>query len=389
MFAFIIYILLTITLGIEWYIHKAQTHRLSKCSKYIYCSISGFALFFMFILQIISKIWNIDSVFFSFLGGFSSVIYFVNVFGKMLYAINLYLYRLAGKKRWLVISSISITILLIGTIYGVTIGRCSIRTEKIEITSPKLPEEVDVFRVIQVGDQHIGNKLNRYTMLERMVETINSLEGDIVVMCGDLINRKHTELDERAMEILGRIETKQGVYSVLGNHDLGGYVNNTTKFPPEENIAKLVEKQQQLGWIVLRDSTIFLEHLSITGLEFPEELNGRGHGENLEETDCSGIYAIVPDTMFNITISHTPQTWDEVLHCGKADLTLAGHIHAMQFKIPIGKRGISPARLLYKRWSGLYEEDGKYLYINDGFGSGIPMRIGVKPEITLITIRRE
>jgi predicted MPP superfamily phosphohydrolase len=80
--------------------------------------------------------------------------------------------------------------------------------------------------------------------------------------------------------------------------------------------------------------------------------------------------------------------WDKILSESHTDLTLAGHVHAMQIKLPIGKRGISPSALLYKRWSGLYEEQGRWLYVNDGIGCvGFPMRIGARPEITIFELR--
>ena len=102
----------------------------------------------------------------------------------------------------------------------------------------------------------------------------------------------------------------------------------------------------------------------------------------------TATYRHVSDSTFNITISHTPQNWDEIRAAGKADLTLSGHVHAMQMKIHLGGKTWSPARWMYPRWSGLYTEDGKYLYINDGMGYVMyPMRIGAYPEITLITLR--
>ena len=90
---------------------------------------------------------------------------------------------------------------------------------------------------------------------------------------------------------------------------------------------------------------------------------------------------------FNITISHIPQLWDRIVELGMADITLSGHIHAMQIKLPIGQRGISPSQLIHKWWSGLYEERGHWLYVNDGIGCAMwPMRLGVRPEITVIEL---
>ena len=98
--------------------------------------------------------------------------------------------------------------------------------------------------------------------------------------------------------------------------------------------------------------------------------------------DVSGIYENVPDSVFNITVSHLPQLWHSL--CSYSDLTLSGHIHAMQMKIA----GISPAALMYDEWSGLYERAEGKLYINDGIGSvGFFARIGARPEVTVITLK--
>ena len=102
--------------------------------------------------------------------------------------------------------------------------------------------------------------------------------------------------------------------------------------------------------------------------------------------DVSGIYKNVPDSMFNITLSHLPQLWHSISDKGYSDLTLSGHIHGMQMKIG----SLSPASLMYDEWSGLYENGKGKLYINDGIGSVAFMaRFGARPEITVINLYRE
>ena len=81
--------------------------------------------------------------------------------------------------------------------------------------------------------------------------------------------------------------------------------------------------------------------------------------------------------------------WQQIVALGRGDLTLSGHVHSMQFKMRLFGREVSPAQLMYREWSGLYENDDKYLYINDGIGYvGYPMRIGAYPEITVIELRK-
>lgn len=133
------------------------------------------------------------------------------------------------------------------------------------------------------------------------------------------------------------------------------------------------------------------DSISVTGVNFPigKKLNGR-QNVDFARCDFDAAYRGVPDSLFNLLIAHTPEVWDEALATGRADLTLSGHVHAMQLKIRLGGWAWSPAEWMYDRWSGLYEEDGKYLFVNDGMGYVMyPMRIGTYPSITVITLKSE
>lgn len=93
--------------------------------------------------------------------------------------------------------------------------------------------------------------------------------------------------------------------------------------------------------------------------------------------------------LFNVTVSHLPQLRHNIADLGYGDLILAGHVHSMQIKMRIGKRRFSPAQWFYDEWSGLYDNDGHRLYINDGIGYvGFPMRLGAYPEVTLFVLER-
>jgi len=92
---------------------------------------------------------------------------------------------------------------------------------------------------------------------------------------------------------------------------------------------------------------------------------------------------------FTILLSHDPSHWDEIIKNfdKKIELTLSGHTHGMQIGFDIFGFKWSPVKLKYPKWSGLYCEDGKYLYVNVGFGFiGYPGRLGVSPEITVFEL---
>jgi predicted MPP superfamily phosphohydrolase len=146
-----------------------------------------------------------------------------------------------------------------------------------------------------------------------------------------------------------------------------------------------------MGWKVLDDDTQYIrrgkDSIAITGISFSAQLQDKRHSSNLPDVNISEAYRGADKGDFNVTIAHIPQLWDRILDEGYADLTLSGHTHAMQIKIPVGRRGISPSQLLYKRWSGLYEKRNRWLYINDGIGLALyPMRLGAPPEITIIEL---
>ena len=130
------------------------------------------------------------------------------------------------------------------------------------------------------------------------------------------------------------------------------------------------------------------DSVSLTGLSFDREWAEKRHSPDLPTGGIGAAYVGVPHSLFNITLAHIPQLRDDIVAEGYGDVTLSGHVHSMQMKLRVGRRGISPAAIRYRRWSGLYSEDGHNLYINDGLGCVLfPMRVGARPEITLLVLR--
>ena len=95
---------------------------------------------------------------------------------------------------------------------------------------------------------------------------------------------------------------------------------------------------------------------------------------------------------FKILMSHDPSHWDQIVkdHPMHYHLTLSGHTHGMQFGVEIpGWIKWSPIQARYKYWAGIYQENGRYINVNRGLGClGFPGRIGIWPEITVITLKK-
>ena len=278
-------------------------------------------------------------------------------------------------------------------LWASTYGRTSLQVNREEFSSAKLPSSFDGFRIVQFSDAHLGSLVFPEREVMRWVDSINRLNADLVVFTGDMIHIRHTELTPTLQNILSKIQASEGVISITGNHDEGVYVKDTMRLPLAENRRLLIEKQRQMGWHVLDNTTLWLhrggDSISVSGFSFDPELRKQRHDRNLPATHLTEVYHDIPTLHFNLTAVHTPQLWDAIMEAGYGDLTLAGHVHAMQLKINLFGFKLSPARLIYPRWSGRYDRQAKMLYINDGTGyAAFPMRLGAWPEINLITLRK-
>lgn len=270
-------------------------------------------------------------------------------------------------------------------------GRTSIRVNRVEICSDRIPETFDGFRFVQITDTHVGTLVRPERELTRLADSVNALRPEAVFFTGDLVNIRAGELDERTTALLRRIAGP--VWSVTGNHDVGTYVKDSLRFPAAGEAREVVARQRAMGWTVLEDTTVYLrrgaDSISLTGLSFDPALRERRHDRDLPGTAIPKAYAGVPDSLYNITLVHIPQLWEQIVEAGYGDLTLAGHVHSMQLKIRPWGRGWSPAKWIYKHWSGRYDTGRHTLYVNDGHGiCCYPMRLGAWPEVTLFTLKR-
>lgn len=275
-------------------------------------------------------------------------------------------------------------------LWGTTWGRTRIHVNRVEICSERIPEAFDGYRFVQITDTHVGTLVRPGRELTRLADSVNALRPDAVFFTGDLVNIRAEELDERVMALLRRIEGP--VWSVTGNHDVGTYIKDSVRFPAADEAREVVARQRSMGWNVLEDTTVYLrrgvDSISLTGLSFDPALRERRHDRDLPGTAIPSAYNGIPDSLYNITLVHIPQLWEQIVEAGYGDLTLVGHVHSMQFKIRPWGRGWSPAEWIYKHWSGRYDSGRHTLYVNDGTGYvAYPMRLGAWPEVTLFTLR--
>ncbi len=295
--------------------------------------------------------------------------------------------------KWIV-GVLLCTIVAVVLLVGVVRTRKQLTVKSTDIVSTRLPKEFDGYRIAFFSDLHIGSLSSPIEMCRELVARINSLDADLVVFGGDLVNTRYEELTPQLQTILGDIRAKDGIVAVIGNHDTGVYVRDTMSLPIAENTRLLKGRIEKMGWRILDDKTELLirggDTITLTGIGFSHELLEHRHSANVTDSlDLRPIYEDVARDKFNISVSHMPQLWRKISALGFGDLVLSGHIHAMQMKGRIGGREFSPAQLMYKEWSGHYEKQGSHLYITDGVGSvGFHLRIGAPPEISELMLHR-
>lgn len=313
------------------------------------------------------------------------------LWGWMATALPRLVYRIFARLRLPKVGIAAVAAMAGLLIWGATTGRTTLRVSRETVRSERLPAAFDGFRIVHFSDAHLGALVDEEGELGRIVEQVNALRPDLVVFSGDLVNIRYTELHAGAMRTLRRIAAP--VISVTGNHDVGTYITDSMRLPAQVSRDSLLARERAMGWRVLEDTTVYLrrcgDSIALTGIAFDPALYKRRHDRRLPPLDLERIYGGLPDGCFDLTVVHLPQYWEQLLDAGRSDLTLAGHVHAMQIKARAGGVALSPARLQYRRWSGRYDERGRTLYINDGTGYvGFPMRLGAWPEITLITLER-
>ena len=270
--------------------------------------------------------------------------------------------------------------------WGALVNRFNIDVNEVEVPISSLPTPFDGYRVAQISDLHVGTFGIDTTFLAEVVEKINSLDVDAVMFTGDIVNRNSAEL-QPFVTTLSRINARDGVFSVLGNHDYGDYSDWESPEAKEENLKLMHKLQKQMNWTLLLNETKQVyrgnDSISIIGVENLGDPPFKNYGS------LSNAYTTINDSTIKILLSHNPAHWERDIKDKKDNniaLTLSGHTHAMQMSIG----SFSPAALRYKYWGGLYVDDSNhYLNVNVGIGEvALPMRIGATPEITVLTLRK-
>ena len=273
-------------------------------------------------------------------------------------------------------------------LYGETIGKYNYKVIKQRIFFPDLPDAFDGFTITQISDVHSGS-FDNPEKINYAIDLVNEQNSDMILFTGDIVNTNAKEMHPW-IDTFNRIKKHEyGKYSVLGNHDYGEYITWPSEAAKEENFQNIKNLYGQIDFKLMLNEHVLIkkgtDKIALVGVE--------NWGHNFKKVgDINLASTNLTKEDFKILMSHDPSHWDYEVknHEKNFQLTLSGHTHGFQFGIEIpGVIKWSPIQYIYKQWAGLYENVGRYIYVNRGFGfHAYSGRVGIMPEITVIELKK-
>lgn len=267
--------------------------------------------------------------------------------------------------------------------YGIFIGFNKLEVNRHTYTSPALPEAFDGYKIVLFSDAHVGSYTERNEeVLKRAIDSINAQQPDLIVFVGDLQNTQPQDI-YRHIDVLSSLKAKDGIYSILGNHDYGDYIcGNTAR--KVANCRETISLERQFGWTVLQN-----EHRNISRDKSSIVIAGmENDGDGIKFPQKGDVIKTLKDVKegtFILMLEHDPSAWRrKIIPDGRAQLTLSGHTHKMQFSI----FGWCPMTIYQKEVNGWYQEGEQSLFVTAGLGGLIPFRFGSTGEIVVLTLRK-
>lgn len=282
----------------------------------------------------------------------------------------------------------------VSAVYGFAAERVNYTVMRVEIPMANLPAAMDGMTVVQLSDIHLSGYTTREEV-RRAVDMANDLGADLAMVTGDFITGSHDPLAD-CIEEVSRLHAPMGVWGCNGNHEI---------------YAKVEDAAQQLfaqaGMKLLRQENALLSYrgapFNLIGVDYQRERTPSGQRTPM----LSSISGLIRRDMPNILMSHNPNSFNRAAEMG-IELSLAGHTHGGQIQVEILDHRLTPARFISDYTAGRYRRPlfvastadkstlspsaarpDSQLYVNRGIGTvGAPVRLGVPPEITLMTLRR-
>lgn len=274
-------------------------------------------------------------------------------------------------------------------LYGIWRGKYNFRVIKNTLFFDDLPEAFDGFTILQLSDIHCGS-FDNHQKIKYGIELINEQKCDMMVFTGDLVNSRAEEMNDW-LELFSSVQNPEfGKFSVMGNHDYGDYIDWPSDEARKKNLEAVKQLHPKIGFDLLLNEKRIIRRGDSTIQLIGVENWGKGHFQKYGDLKLAS--SGVSENEFKILLSHDPSHWDEKVQNNPLNyqLTMSGHTHGMQFGIEVPGFKWSPSKFMYPHWAGVYENKGRKLYVNRGFGYlAFPGRVGIWPEITLIELKRK
>ena len=274
-------------------------------------------------------------------------------------------------------------VLVLGELYilfhGTMVGTDRLNVRQVTIEFDDLPTAFDGYRIAQFTDVHLGSMKDE--LMLRAVTAIDDMRPDLIVFTGDIQNMGPDELP-RFAQTLKRLKAKDGVMSVLGNHDYSRYVN----LPPDEalrNERMTRDFETSVGWQLLLNDNRIVRRGSDSIVIAGGENDGRPPFP--AKADLKKAMRGIHAKSFVVMLQHDPSAWRRhILPLTNAQLTLSGHTHGGQISL----FGLRPTELVGKEDDGLYVEGKRKLFVSTGLGGFVPFRFYMNPEVVEITLKK-
>jgi predicted MPP superfamily phosphohydrolase len=271
-------------------------------------------------------------------------------------------------------------------IYGMQRGKYNYQVVKHDLFFDDLPTAFDGYKITHISDIHSGS-FDNAEKVAHGIDLINNQNADIISFTGDLVNKTTAEVIPW-IPYFKKLKAKDGLYSVLGNHDYGDYAHWNSPEEKQQDLEEMKKAHKEIGFDLLLNEHRILQKgnqkIALIGVE--------NWGTKFKKAgDLNKASLGVEESDFKVLMSHDPSHWNEQVkkHKHNYHLTLSGHTHGMQFGIEIPGIKWSPVKYVYKQWAGIYKEFNRYINVNRGFGYiAFPGRVGIWPEITVITLKK-
>ena len=288
-------------------------------------------------------------------------------------------------------TGLALVVLFMSTmLYGYWFGRKQLLVTKTTYTSHQVPTAFNNYKIVHISDLHISSFADSPAFLERIIATINAQQPDLICFTGDFVGFGVEEAIPFT-NMLRQLHAKDGIMSILGNHDFALYHHGLTDAEKEDKVNQLTTYQRDtLGWHLLRNQSYLIQrdsaYLQIIGVD-NTSCQGQGF-QTISRGDLPKAmtlpHSLIASSPLKILLSHDPSHWrGEVVPTTDIPLTLSGHTHAGQVRL----FGYPLSSLMFTESEGWYQLEDQSLHINTGLGCTLPVRLGVPAEITVITLQ--